>query len=75
MIDITEQRKGAFWTALHEAQPGDNIVYARGVSCAGPHRQDAMKAHTDGLVALVQKRHGIGDFSHIAQKNRAGRKP
>jgi len=68
MIDITEQRKGAFWTALHEAQPGDNIVYARGSSCTGVHRHDATQASDEGLVSLVQKRNGPSDFSYIAQK-------
>jgi hypothetical protein len=69
MIDITGEKKGAFWDVLTAARPGEQIVYARGPSCVySAHRQDAMKASGGGLVALVQKRNGPGDFSYIAQK-------
>lgn len=68
MIDITGEKKGYFWTTLHEARIGEQIVYARGASCNGVHRQDAMDAYERGLVTLVQKRNGPADFSYIAQK-------
>jgi hypothetical protein len=74
VIDITGEKKGAFWSVLHEARPGEQIVYARGVTCNGVHRQDAMQASEEGLVALVQKRNGTADFSYIAQKLQSRKK-
>jgi len=68
MIDITNEGKGKFWTTLNEARPGENIVYAKGSTCNGPHRADAAEAHDQGLVTLVQRRRGYADFEYIAQK-------
>lgn len=75
MIDITGEKKGYFWVAFHEARTGEQIVYARGSTCVGAHRHDAMQASDEGLVSLVQKRNGPGDFSYIAQKNKPRKKP
>ena len=75
MIDITGEKKGYFWTTLHEARIGEQIVYARGSSCTGVHRHDAMQASDEGLVSLVQKRNGPSDFSYIAQKIKPRKKP
>jgi len=68
MIDIKDEPKGKFWSVLHEARPGENIVYSRGPFCTGRHRHDAMDAYNRGLVTLVQKRNGYADFSYVAQK-------
>lgn len=68
MIDITDKPKGEFWTTLHAARVGENIVYHIGRHCGGVHRQDAMDAYDRGLVTLVQKRDGPGMFAYIAQK-------
>ncbi len=38
MIDIIGEDKGKFWAALHEAEPGDPIVYHIGKHCGGQHR-------------------------------------
>ena len=71
MIDLTKDNSpGAFWAALHEAEPGDPIVYHIGQHCGGQHRSDAMDACEKGLVSLVQKRNGPGSFIYIAQKNK-----
>ena len=67
-MDIVKGRKGEFWSALHEAQTGEKIVYSRGVTCTGYHRVDAMEAYNRGLVALVQRRNGPANFSYIAIK-------
>lgn len=75
MIDITNEGKGKFWTTLHEARIGEQIVYARGSTCNGIHRYDAMQASDKGLVSLVQKRNGPSDFSYIAQKIKPRKKP
>lgn len=68
MIDVTNEGKGKFWTTLHAARPGENIIYARGSTCNGPHRADAAEAQAQGLVTLVQRRKGYADFEYIAQK-------
>ena len=68
MIDIKDEPKGKFWSVLHEARPGENIVYHVGRHCAGAHRTDAMDAYDRGLVTLVQSRGGPGMFIYIAQK-------
>jgi hypothetical protein len=75
VIDITGEKKGYFWTTLHEARIGEQIVYTRGSSCTGVHRHDAMQASDEGLVSLVQKRNGPSDFSYIAQKIKPRKKP
>jgi len=68
MIDIKNEPKGKFWIVLHEARPGENIVYHEGPNCGGSHRTDAMDAYDRGLVTLVQSRAGPGMFNYIAQK-------
>jgi hypothetical protein len=68
VIDITKESKGMFSTTLREARPGERIIYARGLSCTGHHRHDAMAAYQRGLVILMQKRNGPSDFDYIAQK-------
>ena len=74
MIDITGEGKGKFWTTLHEARVGENIVYHVGRHCGGVHRVDAMDAYERGLVTLVQKRDGPGMFAYTAQKIEPKRK-
>jgi len=68
MIDITGEGKGKFWTVLHEARIGEQIVYSRGPSCTSLHRHDAADAYERGLVTLVQRRNGPSDFSYTAVK-------
>ena len=68
MIDIKDEPKGKFWSVLHEARIGEQIVYSRGASCTGHHRESAMDAYQRGLVTLVQKRNGPADFSYVAIK-------
>lgn len=67
-MDIKDEPKGAFWTALGKTEIGSNIVYHVGGHCGGPHRVDAMEAYERGLVTLVQSRGGRGVFIYIAQK-------
>lgn len=68
MIDISSQPSGKFWDALSEAEVGTPIVYHIGLHCGGSHRRDARDAYERGLVTLVQKRNGPGNFIYIAQK-------
>lgn len=75
MIDLTKDNSpGAFWAALHDAEPGDFIVYHIGPHCGGQHRKDAMDAYDRGLTTLVQKRNGPGMFAYTAQKIEPKRK-
>jgi len=71
VIDIAEvNRKGEFNVRLAETNYGDKIIYSRGVTAGGMHRQDALNAWEEGYVGLVQKRIGEGKFDYIAQRTR-----
>ena len=71
VFDIADvPKKGEFANCLAQADYGDKIIYSRGLYAGGPHREAAMGACEAGLVALVQKRTGKGNFDYIAQRTR-----
>jgi hypothetical protein len=71
VIDIADvNKKGEFNARLAETNYGDKIVYSRGVTAGGMHKQDALNAWEAGYVGLVQKRIGVGRFDYIAQRTR-----
>jgi hypothetical protein len=74
MIDISNEREGAFREALEKVEPGDPIVYHIGPHCGGVHRRDAMAASDAGEVCLVQSRGGPGQFIYIARKTKGKKK-
>lgn len=67
IIDVSTKRKGAFNTALIEAEKGDEIIYSIGIFLGGQHRDDAWNAYEGGIVALYQRRKGKV-FHYIAKR-------
>lgn len=71
IFDIADvNKKGEFANCLAQTQYGDKIIYSRGLYAGGLHRDAAMGACEAGLVALVQKRTGKGQFDYIAQRTK-----
>lgn len=71
VIDIADvNKKGEFNRYLAETSYGDKIIYSRGLSAGGMHKQDALNAYEAGYVGLVQKRLGKGKFDYIAQRTK-----
>lgn len=65
---ITSELRGAFYSALGDADKGDRIVYHIGEHCGGPHRKDASDASDRNACFLFCRRLGEGVFEYLAVK-------
>jgi len=65
-INLVKDSRAKFQVALASAGQNDQIIYHKGPFCAGPHKEDAMKASESGYVILVQKKLERFKFEYIA---------
>lgn len=69
-MNVVKNKIGTFIVALHEAEPGTEIIYW--IGCGRPeidnHFRDAYSAGQAGLCYLYQRRLGQGLFEYMAKK-------
>ena len=67
-INLTQNRREDFVTALENAKEGDELIYHIGERCSGPHKLAAFDCAEAGKCFLYQRRRGETQFDYIAKK-------
>lgn len=68
VVDVSDERMGAFDDALSRIAVGERIIYHVGEYCAGAHRTAARTAYESGFVTLSLRRRSQHRFEYIAIK-------